>query len=68
MGLTRDLGVRQSSPGSQFRQNVNRTQGQTHKLEYLLPFLGREDLGGEPGTTRLHVVLGCVLESKPQDV
>jgi hypothetical protein len=63
-----NLGWVPSPPGSQLRQNVNRIQGQTHKLEHLPPFPGREDLGGEPGTPHLHVVLGCVLESKPQDV
>jgi hypothetical protein len=63
-----NLGWVPSPPGSQLRQNVNRIQGQTHKLEHLPPFPSREDLGGELGTPRLHVIPGCVLESKPQDV
>ncbi len=41
---------------------------QAHQLEHLPPLPGREDPGGELGAPSFHVVPGCVLESKSQDV
>ncbi len=55
-------------PGSQLRQNAQRTQRQTHQLGFLPPVLGKENLGGKPGSIRFHVIPGCLLEPKPQDV